>query len=99
MVRNKKQHKKMEKRDKKIYKWYVDFNFHKGKAPTIQEIGEHFGVTRERARQLLEQLVENGYLIKLPKRKWREVYSFRVLPLIEYLKEIKFYGNSNSANC
>jgi len=54
-------------RDEKIYRFYIDFLFRKGRVPTLEEVGEEFGFTRQRAGQILERLNREGYLLKLKK--------------------------------
>jgi DNA-directed RNA polymerase sigma subunit (sigma70/sigma32) len=41
-----------------------------GRAPTLAEIGDELGVTRERIRQLLEVLGKRGLVERAP-RRWR----------------------------
>ncbi len=56
-----------DNRNKEIYRFYVDFMFEKGRAPTLQEIGERFGFSKSRAGQVVERLGREGYLLKLKK--------------------------------
>ncbi len=81
---NIKQIEKRKQKDKELYKWYVDSIFHRGRAPTYNEVGIHLGVSVERARQLLNRLAKDGYFVKLDKRYWRDIYALRITPLIEY---------------
>jgi len=59
-------------RDKKYYRFYVDFLFNKGRVPTLEEFGKEFGFTRQRAGQILERLHKEGYLVKL--RRYHKPY-------------------------
>ena len=77
-----------KKRDKRVYLWYIDFIAKKGKAPTYREIGAHFGYSRQHAQQVMERLVEDGYLIKLPHRKWRGSYTVSVASLKEIIEKL-----------
>ena len=43
--------------------------------PTLNEIGKNFDFSRERARQKMEQLEEEGYVIKVSRRH-RKSYAF-----------------------
>jgi hypothetical protein len=41
-----------KKRDQEIMSWRLNYS---GKKPTLEQIGLHFGITRERARQILKE--------------------------------------------
>ena len=64
-----------KKTNKKIYSWIVDYLMKNGEMPTYEEIGKRFHFSKERARQKLLQLQDEGYLIKVG-RKWRKGYTF-----------------------
>jgi hypothetical protein len=61
-----------EIRDRKYYRFYIDFLFKKGRVPTLEEFGKEFGFSRQRAGQILERLNKEGYLLKL--RKYHSPY-------------------------
>jgi len=50
--------------NKKVYLFYTDFLLKKGRPPSLQDISDNFGFTRERSRQILERMSEEGYLLK-----------------------------------
>ena len=52
-------------RAKKIYSFYLNFLFRKGRCPTLEEIGKEFNFTKSRAGQILKKMAEEGYLLKL----------------------------------
>lgn len=58
---------KRQEREKKIYQFYLDFLAKNGRTPTLREIGNKFGFSKERAGQLMRRLAENGYVLKLKK--------------------------------
>jgi len=64
---------KRKQLNKKIYLYIIDYLAATGKMPTLKEIGDTFGFSKERARQKMEQLQEEGYLIKVG-RKWRKTH-------------------------
>jgi len=51
----------------KYYKYYLDFVMNNGKSPTTTEFSNNFGFTRERGRQILNNMVKEGYMLKLDK--------------------------------
>ena len=59
---------KREENNQKLYRFYLNHLMNEGVPPTLDEIAESeelgFG-SRERARQLMERLVEDGYLIRI----------------------------------
>ena len=54
-------------KNKEMYLWYVNFLFDNGRSPKMSEAGEHFGISRERARQIFDRLTEEGYLVRINK--------------------------------
>jgi DNA-binding IclR family transcriptional regulator len=64
---------KRKQLNKRIYLYIIDYLAATGKMPTLKEIGDAFGFSKERARQKMEQLQEEGYLIKVG-RKWRKTH-------------------------
>ena len=53
------------KRQQEVFQYYIQHLLDKGEPPTASEIGRKFMVTRERARQILDNMVEEGFLIRL----------------------------------
>ncbi len=58
----------------KIYNFYTKYNLENGEPPTLQEIGNNFGFTREYARQVMERMEEEGYIFRL--KRSRVPYGF-----------------------
>jgi len=77
------------KRNKILFDWILSIYKITGKMPTLEEIASSnpvsSPVSKERARQVLNQLVEEGYLIKNSRRKWRMTYVINPL----YIKREK----------
>jgi DNA-binding IclR family transcriptional regulator len=61
----KKKNKMIKSRHEEVYKFYLDYLMENGKSPTSSEVARHLEVSRERARQILERMVEVGYLLKI----------------------------------
>jgi len=66
-------------RAQKIYRFYLDFLSKNGRPPTLEEIGETFGVTRQRAGQLVKKMWKEGYLLKAD--KYHQSYLPNILTL------------------
>ena len=58
-------------RNKKILEYYFESN------PTYQEIGNKFGITRQRVERIFNSMVEDGLITKVGKNKRRVVYKKR----------------------
>lgn len=76
--------KKRIEENRRMYLWILEYIAKHGKMPTLKEIGDAFGFSKERARQRLEQLIELGYLIKV-KRGWRMSYSLHFQRIAELI--------------
>lgn len=72
--------KKLES-DTKLFYWIVDFYALNNRMPTLVEQGKAFGYSKERARQLLNRLIERGWIIleREPLVKWKKVYKIKKL--------------------
>lgn len=68
---NRKTMKKNIERNKKILEYYFESN------PTYQEIGNKFGITRQRVERIFNSMVEDGLITKVGKNKRRVVYKKR----------------------
>ena len=66
-IKKKNMRKKIE-RNKKILEYYFESN------PTYQEIGNKFGITRQRVERIFNSMVEDGLITKVGKNKRRVVY-------------------------
>ena len=62
--------------DVKLFQWIKGIYFATGRMPTLVEQGEAFGYTKERARQVREDLVKRGWIVRDKKAfvRWRRVY-------------------------
>jgi len=69
-IKKKNMRKKIE-RNKKILEYYFESN------PTYQEIGNKFGITRQRVERIFNSMVEDGLITKVGKNKRRVVYKKR----------------------
>ena len=69
---------------KQYYNWYIDQIINKGRSPTIIEMGKKFKFSKEYARLVMMEMAREGYVVKLNRRKWRDAYALRIIPLIEY---------------
>jgi hypothetical protein len=58
-----------QQKDKKVYMWLLDFLTQYGRWPVLREIGQKYGVSRERARVIMDNLVRDGYIIKGERQK------------------------------
>ncbi|MFA5442058.1 MAG: hypothetical protein WC288_01970 [Candidatus Paceibacterota bacterium] len=63
-----------KERDKEIFNWILSIYRIAGKFPTLQEMAQTFGFSKERARQRMERLVKDGYIFKNRKQGWRTTY-------------------------
>ncbi len=57
-----------ENTHKKVYQAYMDLLFVKRKneeGPSLAEVSEKTGISRQRIEQIMKRMVEEGYLIKL----------------------------------
>lgn len=70
-----------ENRAKEIYHWYMDFLIKNGKSPTLQEAGKHYGLTSARMGQILQKMVNDGYLIRIYKKYHRP---FTINPITDF---------------
>ena len=64
--RNLKFHNERKARDKNYYYWLCHFKSAEGRMPNYREMGEEYGFTRERSRQIYHRLAEGNYV------KWVE---------------------------
>ena len=65
-----------------IYNFYTRHFIKTGNYPTLEQIGNHLGgLTRERARQIMNEMEEEGYIFQ-PKRS-KKVWGFRISNFIE----------------
>jgi len=69
---------KWKERERKYYQFYLDFLVKNGRTPTLQEFGDKFGFSKERAGQIMAHLRQNGYLLKIEGK-----YHHPYLPLPE----------------
>jgi len=74
---------------KEYYNWYMNQILNKGRSPTYDEIGKHFKFSKEYARLVMMEMANEGYLIKMNRRKWRDAYALRINPLIKWQKQKK----------
>jgi len=74
---------------KKYYTWYIDQIINKGHSPTIIEMGKEFNFSREYARLVMMEMAMEGFIVKLPNRRWRDCYALRIMPLIETCQKKK----------
>jgi hypothetical protein len=58
-----------EERYKEVYQYYLTFMTEEGDPPNNSQTGRYFGFTREYARQILEEMVKKGYMIKTNKKR------------------------------
>jgi len=58
-----------KKNNDRVFNFILNFFLKNGMMPTLQEIGEEFNFTRERARMISERLVEEKRLIKGKEKK------------------------------
>ncbi len=59
--------------ERKVYMFYVD-NIMKKKRPTLEEIGQEFGITRQAVSLIMKNLKSNGYLVTIPRQENQELY-------------------------
>jgi len=52
---------------RKIYSFILDCMKAKGQSPTLKQVGEQFGFTKQRAQQILAEMEKKGYVIKTKK--------------------------------
>ncbi len=76
--------KRADERDKKILDWIVEIYYVTDKLPTLEEMSKTFHFSKERARQIMERLVNKGYLFKNAKQGWRKTYILNP----DYLKHL-----------
>jgi predicted transcriptional regulator len=50
--------------NKKTYQFILNFLMSKGRYPKHWEIGKEFGITRQAAKQRLQRMDKEGYLVK-----------------------------------
>jgi len=75
---------KRKERQKEIYKWILDFLAQNGRFPIGREIGKQFHFSRERARVIMDNLQDDGYILKGKKFKTQE-YLLKINPIfIDY---------------
>lgn len=53
----------MNSKKENIYNLYKEYFEEKGRPPTLKEIGDKEGISRERARQLTDKLIRDGKFI------------------------------------
>jgi len=63
-----------KKRNEEIFNWILSIYRIANKMPTLQEMGQTFHFSKERARQIMERLVKEGYLFKNKEQGWRTTY-------------------------
>jgi Mn-dependent DtxR family transcriptional regulator len=77
-------------RQKQIYKYYTGYLFEHGKAPMSSDVAREFGFSREYARQVLESMVKDGYMIKVDRHRARYMPN-----IVEKIKVVKNGKNIN----
>ena len=53
----------MKEKYPEYWKYHLDYRYNTGKAPTTAQFARYFGFSRERGRQILNEMIENGYPI------------------------------------
>jgi len=66
--------KEARNRDREFFNWVLLYYRVNGKMPTLSEMARTYHFTKERARQIMERLVKDGYLFKNKKQGWRTTY-------------------------
>ncbi len=91
ILKNEKRTQQRIERDKKIYQWYLNFVVKNGRAPTLKEIGNSHNISRERARQLLERLEKQGYLIRIDNIRKKNIFALNPSFIIKEYEKRKSY--------
>ena len=56
----------LDETDRKIVAFIQQFHYRAGHAPTLQEIGDHLGMSRQGARWRINHLVDRGLIARQP---------------------------------
>ncbi len=81
---------KKERNQLKLYRFVVTFYVEKGFLPTLKDIADHFKISRERARQRIDDMIRDDRLTKVDDRRLTADRSYEPKIISEWIEQIIF---------
>ncbi len=81
---------KKEQNQQKLYQFVVNFKVENDFLPTLKDIGEHFEISRERARQRIDDMIRDEKLSEVTDRRLTADRSYEPKIISEWIEQIIF---------